>query len=131
MVVKKGGGDHRGAARKVREKILEARGLEKGHYGKLIEKRVEAVRQGIPPDTGEGKTRLMRAIEGLLGADIDDLLHAYEGRSDYLERTAKMMGVDQSTVSKWRLRRGFRDGIVTTGGQVQVLIRPEKLVTTL
>lgn len=50
-----------------------------------------------------GKTPLMLALEQIFDSDIDRLLMAGE-----LGSVASMLGIDKTTVCKWRLKRGLR-----------------------
>ncbi len=58
----------------------------------------------MPDEPGDpNKTLAMRLIEARLGRLIEELLS--EGS---LKEVAKLIGVKESTVSKWRLRLGLR-----------------------
>lgn len=82
-------------AERTRRKLLKDRGLIRmgqGHLEPMLDE---------PGDPN--KTLAMRLIEARLGRLIEDLLA--EGS---LKEAAVLLGVKESTVSKWRLRLGLR-----------------------
>lgn len=90
------GGRGKGIKAKLQESILRQRGLvSKGrHSGLTVDK--------LPPANGN-KTLAMRLLEGRFGIPITVMLN--EGS---LKEVAEFLGVDESTVSKWRLRLKLR-----------------------
>ncbi|KKM75844.1 hypothetical protein LCGC14_1386030 [marine sediment metagenome] len=80
---------------RVRRKILKDRGLVRAGKGHL---------EPAPDEPGDpNKTLAMRLIEARLGVMIEELLS--EGS---LKEVAVLLGIKESTVSKWRLRLGLR-----------------------
>ncbi len=80
---------------RIRRKVLKDRGLIRTGQGHL---------EPMPDEPGDpNKTLAMRLIEARLGRLIEDLLS--EGS---LKEVAELLGVKESTVSKWRLRLGLR-----------------------
>ncbi|KKM94904.1 hypothetical protein LCGC14_1193760 [marine sediment metagenome] len=80
---------------KIRQKILKRRGLVRTGQGHL---------EPMPDEPDDpNKTLAMRLIEARLGVVIEELLS--EGS---LKEVAVLIGVKESTVSKWRLRLGLR-----------------------
>jgi hypothetical protein len=80
---------------RVRRKILKDRGLIRAGKGHL---------EPMPDEPNDpNKTLAMRLIEARLGVLIEELLS--EGS---LKEVAVLLGVDETTVSKWRLRLGLR-----------------------
>ena len=80
---------------KVRRKILRNHGLIRAGQGHL---------EPMPDEPDDpNKTLAMRLIEARLGIVIEELLS--EGS---LKEVAVLIGVKESTVSKWRLRLGLR-----------------------
>ncbi len=80
---------------RIRRKILKDRGLVRTGKGHL---------EPAPDEPGDpNKTLAMRLIEARLGVMIEELLS--EGS---LKEVADLLGVKESTVSKWRLRLGLR-----------------------
>lgn len=91
----------------LKRRILRERGLTQGKYGKLIPE----------PHTGKvsndsTKTLAMRQIEARLGKPIEVLLSMNRTQEDI----ARLLGIDRSTVSVWRLRLGIRDATETLNG---------------
>jgi hypothetical protein len=80
---------------KVQQAILKRKGLETGRYRGL--KVVEISKDG-------NKTLAMRLLEREFGDSIENLLLFGD-----LAATARYLGIDKSTVSKWRLRLGLRE----------------------
>lgn len=80
---------------RVRRQVLKNRGLIRTGQGHLEPASTE------PGDPN--KTLAMRLIEDRLGVMIEELLA--EGS---LKECAVLLGVKESTVSKWRLRLGLR-----------------------
>ena len=80
---------------RIRRKVLKDRGLIRTGQGHLAPASTE------PGDPN--KTLAMRLIEDRLGVMIEELLA--EGS---LKEVAVLLGVKESTVSKWRLRLGLR-----------------------
>ncbi len=82
-------------AERTRRKLLKDRGLVKTGQGHL---------EPMPEEPADpNKTLAMRLIEARLGVQIEELLS--EGS---LKEVALLLGVKESTVSKWRLRLGLR-----------------------
>ncbi len=80
---------------KIRRKLLKDRGLVRAGKGHL---------EPMPDEPEDpNKTLAMRLIEARLGILIEELLS--EGS---LKEVAVLLGVKESTVSKWRLRLGLR-----------------------
>lgn len=80
---------------KIRRKLLKDHGLERTGQGHL---------EPVPDEPVDpNKTLAMRLIEARLGRLIEDLL--MEGS---LKEVADLLGIKESTVSKWRLRLGLR-----------------------
>ncbi len=80
---------------RVRRKLLKDRGLIRVGKGHL---------EPMPDEPDDpNKTLAMRLIEARLGIVIEELLS--EGS---LKEVALLIGVKESTVSKWRLRLGLR-----------------------
>ena len=85
-----------GYKERIRKQVLKNRGLVRTGQGHL---------EPMPdsPDGDPNKTLAMRLIEARLGVQIEELLS--EGS---LKEVAVLLGVKESTVSKWRLRLGLR-----------------------
>ncbi len=81
--------------RRIRERILKERGLEASSGGGLEVKEI--------PDPDGLKTLAMRLLEVQFNQPIEELLQIGN-----LVETAKALGIDQSTVSLWRLKLGLR-----------------------
>ncbi|KKN47189.1 hypothetical protein LCGC14_0665300 [marine sediment metagenome] len=81
-------------ARRVQQQILDARGLDRTAHGHLEPK--------TKPST-PGATFAMRFLEEKFDAPIRELI----GHGSNVE-VANFLGLDPSTVSKWRLRLGLR-----------------------
>jgi hypothetical protein len=80
---------------RIRRKVLKDRGLIRTGQGHL---------EPMPDEPNDpNKTLAMRLIEARLGRLIEDLLA--EGS---LKEVALLLGIKESTVSKWRLRLGLR-----------------------
>lgn len=80
---------------RVRRKLLKDRGLVRAGKGHL---------EPMPDEPVDpNKTLAMRLIEARLDRLIEDLL--MEGS---LKEVALLLGIKESTVSKWRLRLGLR-----------------------
>ena len=84
-----------GYKERIRRNVLKKRGLVRTGQGHLEPASTE------PGDPN--KTLAMRLIEDRLGVQIEELLA--EGS---LKEVAALIGVKESTVSKWRLRLGLR-----------------------
>lgn len=81
------------ARQKVQQSILRRKGLKPERYHGVK----------IPQlSTDDNKTLAMRLLEWHFGAQIEDLL--FYGN---LATTARYLGIDPSTVSKWRLKLGL------------------------
>ena len=81
--------------RKIQNKILKERGLQRKGEGKL---------EPMPDEPVDpNKTLAMRLIEARLDRLIEELL--MEGS---LQEVSLLLGIKESTVSKWRLRLGLR-----------------------
>ncbi|KKL52720.1 hypothetical protein LCGC14_2282670 [marine sediment metagenome] len=80
---------------RIRRKVLKDRGLIRTGQGHLE----QAPDKAVDPN----KTLAMRLIEARHGRLIEDLLS--EGS---LKECADLLGIKESTVSKWRLRLGLR-----------------------
>ena len=79
---------------RLQEQILKHRGLKPASYTGLEE-------NTVPPDGI--KTLTMRQIEARFGIPIEELL--MEGS---LNQVARRLGIDFTTVSRWRERLGLR-----------------------
>jgi len=86
-----------GFKERIRRDILAKRGLERVGKGHIEDTPT------LPPDPC--KTRLMELLEDKHGLPMETLLIL-----GTLEEVGARLGVDQSTVSKWRLRLGLREG---------------------
>ena len=87
---------------RMRQQLLARRGLTRVGQGHL---------ESLPPlelvpefPGAEHKTLAMRLIEQRFGVPIEELL--VEGA---LQEVGTLLGIDQSTVSKWRKLLGLRD----------------------
>ena len=80
---------------RIRRQVLKNRGLVRTGKGHLEPMPTEPV--------DPNKTLAMRLIEARLGVMIEELLA--EGS---LKEVALLLGISESTVSKWRLRLGIR-----------------------
>ncbi len=81
--------------RKVQNKILKDRGLKRKGEGHL---------EPMPDEPVDpNKTLAMRLIEARLGRLIEELLIMGS-----LQEVSVLLGIKESTVSKWRLRLGLR-----------------------
>lgn len=85
----------KGIKHRLRDQILKRRGLQPTEYTGLEE-------TSVPPSDGV-KTLTMRQIEARFNRPIEDLL--VEGN---LNQVANRLGVDFTTVSRWRERLGLR-----------------------
>lgn len=103
---------------KLREETLRRRGLLRKGYGKLVRGDaeggapvdvVESIHGSTLPEDREGKTILMLTLERLFNTDIDSLLDT----SRPIKEVGEKLGINESTVSKWRLMRGLRSKQVT------------------
>ena len=84
-----------GFKERIRRDVLGKHNLErtgKGHIGAI---------PTPPPDPR--KTLIMRLLEDKHGLPMEELLLMGD-----LEEVGEMLGVDQSTISKWRKRLGLR-----------------------
>lgn len=80
---------------RIRRKVLKDHGLIRTGQGHL---------EPTPDEPADpNKTLAMRLIEARLGRLMEDLLA--EGS---LKEVADLLGIKESTVSKWRLRLGLR-----------------------
>ena len=77
----------------------------------ILERHQDTRRSRLPPGIAKpgsdgriGKTALMLALEQVFGTNIDQLLMLHEDE----HKVADILGVDNTTVSKWRLKRGLR-----------------------
>lgn len=84
-----------GVKRRIQRDILRRRGLGTKEQGHLKTNEV-------PPPDGI-KTSTMRQIEARFGVPLEELLM----RGNQKE-VAQFLGVEASTISKWRLRLGLR-----------------------
>ncbi len=80
---------------RVRRRILKERGLVRTGQGHLAPETKE------PDDPN--KTLAMRLIEARLGEPIEELL-----MRGSIKQVGEELGIDETTVSKWRLRLGLR-----------------------
>jgi hypothetical protein len=88
---------------RIREDVLRRKGLRPGRYAKLsTDTRPDPGPLATPPDGT--KTLAMRLIEQQLGVDLREVL-----LTGSLSEVADLLGIDQSTVSKWIKRLGLRD----------------------
>lgn len=78
--------------------ILRKRGLGKGKYGKLVEPTISSE---IPD---RDKTLAMKLLEKQFSMPIELLLNP----DAPIDKVARRLGIDRSTVSVWRLRLGLR-----------------------
>ena len=83
----------------LRTSILRKRGLAKGKYGKLTEPMV------VSEIADAEKTLAMKLLEKQFSEPIEKLLDP----NAPIDRVAKRLGINRSTVSVWRLRLGLRD----------------------
>ena len=81
---------------KVQEAILKGRGLEVAPAG--LVKRVHKELSDRP-----STTLAMRLLEEQYGTSIESLI-----RHGTIKEVAEFLGIEESTVSKWRLRLGLR-----------------------
>jgi len=88
-------GRGKGIKAKLQEQILRQRGLESRDYKGFTPSE-------LPPSDGT-KTLAMRLLEARFGLPIAVML-----ADGSLAEVAEFLGVDQSTVSKWRLRLNLR-----------------------
>lgn len=77
----------------LQEQILKSRKLERAGRGRLIK---PTIKQDFHKS---GYTKSMIVLELLLDTDLSEFLF-----SDSESKIAKMLGVDKSTVSRWRKR---------------------------
>lgn len=87
------------ARQRIQRDILRKRGLEPEEHGGLKT-------QEIAPADGN-KTLAMRLIEVRFGRPIEELLKVE--RYENLGPIAQRLGIDVSTVCKWRLKLGLRE----------------------
>ena len=87
----------KGIKSRLRDSILKKRGIEPG-VGIGLGEQITSV----PPPDGI-KTLAMRLLEARFGIPIAVLL-----QSGKLSEVSEFLGVDESTVSKWRLRLKLR-----------------------
>ncbi len=85
-------------------------GRGKGPRAKLMDTILKRRLKVVPradevEDTSYSKTLAMRLLEAQFGRTIEFLLSEEQGS---LKEVAKTLGIDESTVSKWRLRLGMR-----------------------
>ena len=80
---------------RIRQRILKNRGLVRTGQGHLAPEPKE------PDDPN--KTLAMRLIEDKHGAPIEELL-----MQGSIKQVGEDLGIDETTVSKWRLRLGLR-----------------------
>ncbi|KKM82281.1 hypothetical protein LCGC14_1321120 [marine sediment metagenome] len=72
----------------------------------ILKRRLKVVpRTDEPVEVNHNKTLAMRLLENQFGQTIEYLLDEEQGS---LKEVAKTLGIDESTVSKWRLRLGMR-----------------------
>lgn len=88
-------GRGKGTKARIQEVILRRRGLE-------VVPRTGLRRGQLPPPDGT-KTLTMRLLEAQYGVTIQELI-----RDGTIAEVAKSLGIEESTVSKWRLRLGLR-----------------------
>ena len=70
----------------------------------ILKKRLRIVPRTDEPDTTpNSKTLAMRLLEKQFGQSIESLI-----KEGSLAEVAKTLGIDESTVSLWRLRLGMR-----------------------
>jgi len=80
---------------RVRRQVLKKHGLVRTGQGHL---------EPMPEEPGDpNKTLAMRVLQELHGMSIEELL-----MKGSLKKVAVLLGVGESTVSKWRLRLGLR-----------------------
>ena len=84
----------------LRQEILRQRGLVKGKGGKLKFNTI----MPFKGSTNSSLTLAMRLLEEVHQQSIEDLLAVHLP----LRRVARNLGVDVSTVSKWRTRLGMQ-----------------------
>jgi len=81
-------------ARRIRDQILDKRGLDRTGYGQLEVK---------AKPTTDNKTFAMRLMEEKFGIPIEELI----GHGSNV-KVGDLLGMSPSTISKWRLRLGLR-----------------------
>lgn len=82
---------------RIRRDLLKKRGLVRTGYGHIEDK------PDVPHDPR--KTLAMRLLEAQFDCPIEELL-VLGG----IREVGNRLGIDSSTVSKWRLRLGLRNG---------------------
>lgn len=86
--------------RVLQESILRKRGLRRKGKGKLEPSKIEFREDG----EGRNLTLAMQLIEAWFNEPIEDLI-----REGPILKVANRLHVDESTISKWRLRLGLRE----------------------
>lgn len=86
-------GRGKGIKARVQEAVLKEKGLEPSSSGSLQPKPIPIA----------NKTLAMRLLEIQFGEDIDALI-----KDGTIADVADYLGIEESTVSKWRLRLGLR-----------------------
>ena len=86
-------GRGKGIKARVQESVLKRKGLEPSPSGSLRPKPIPIA----------DKTLTMRLLEIQFGEDIDVLI-----KDGTIADVADYVGIEESTVSKWRLRLGLR-----------------------
>jgi len=92
----------RGIKGRLQDSILKRRGLAPSTQGGL--------RSSEPAPADPNKTLAMRLLEAQFGVSIEELL-----QYGTLAETGKHLGIDESTVSKWRLALGLRNKVYQSG----------------
>lgn len=85
----------KGIKRRLQAQVLKRRGLVPLDYSGLQSTK--------PIPITPGRTLAMRLIEAQFGVPIEQLL-----RDGTLAEVGRVLGIDESTVSKWRLLLGLR-----------------------
>ena len=91
------------AKQRIRADILKRRGLVAKKYGQVEPVVLPPIRTPLA-GARNGKTLAMRLIEGELNMPIEEVLS-----TGTLGEVSEMLGVDKSTISKWRLKLGLRE----------------------
>lgn len=89
----------------MQREILERRGLRRGRNSQIVNSSLDVRGSSKVTISRIKKTPLMRAIEERWNQPIEELLDT----NLPIEVIGNKLGVNQSTVSLWRLRLGLRE----------------------